>query len=73
MNLEAGFSTKYSPYRLSQVGLKPVRPCKDREPVSLLQLRHQKFDQYLIGHSNFYTITRYNHSTHYAMAVHELV
>ena len=72
VHLEAGFSTKYSPGKLNQVGLKPIRPYKDRESVSLLQLRHQKFDQYFMGHSNFYTITRYNHSTHYAMAVYEL-
>ena len=25
-------------------------------------------DQYLIGHNNFYTITRYSHSVYYAMA-----
>ncbi len=72
VHLEAGFDTKYAPRRLYQLGLKPVRPCQDREIVSLLQLRHLKFDQYFIGHPNFYTITRYNHSTHYAMAVYEL-
>ena len=30
------------------------------------------YDQYLAGYPNFYTITRYNHSTYYAMAVQEL-
>jgi membrane-bound lytic murein transglycosylase B len=70
--LETGFSTRYTPSTLVQAGLRPTAPVKVNEQVSLLQLRHQQYDQYLIGHPNFYTITRYNHSTHYAMAVHEL-
>ena len=41
-------------------------------PFYLLLLRHAGYDQYLIGHPDFYTITRYNHSVYYAMAVHEL-
>jgi membrane-bound lytic murein transglycosylase B len=49
-----------------------VGPCSDEKGICLLLLRHQDRDQYLIGHPNFYTITRYNQSTHYAMAVHEL-
>ncbi|MGD9946939.1 MAG: lytic murein transglycosylase B [Desulfobulbus sp.] len=72
VNLQAGFDTRYTPSRLSKAGLSPARPCKPSEQVCLLLLRHQQLDQYLIGYSNFYTITRYNHSTHYAMAVHEL-
>jgi membrane-bound lytic murein transglycosylase B len=70
--LETGFSTRYTPSTLVKAGLRPTTPVKVNEQVSLLQLRHQQYDQYLIGHPNFYTITRYNHSTHYAMAVHEL-
>lgn len=72
VRLETGFSTRYTPSTLVQAGLRPTTPIRDNEQLSLLQLRHQQYDQYLIGHSNFYTITRYNHSTHYAMAVHEL-
>ncbi|WP_445367355.1 lytic murein transglycosylase [Methylomonas sp. BW4-1] len=46
--------------------------CACDYPLRLLLLRHQSKDEYLLGHPNFYAITRYNQSTHYAMAVHEL-
>ena len=72
IRLEVGFNTRYTPSNLVQAGLRPQNPCKTSGQVSLLLLRHQQLDQYLIGYPNFYTITRYNHSTHYAMAVHEL-
>ncbi|MGE4558881.1 MAG: lytic murein transglycosylase B [Desulfobulbus sp.] len=72
VRLQVGFNTRYTPISLYRAGLQPTRPCENSDPVSLLYLRYQQYDQYLIGHSNFYTITRYNHSTHYAMAVHEL-
>lgn len=69
--LETGFDTRYSLETLRQSGLRPSAPCEGSQ-FCLLQLRHQQSDQYLLGYPNFYTITRYNHSTHYAMAVHEL-
>ncbi len=72
VNLEPGLEPRYSLAALQQAGLQPAGPCSAEEPLRLLLLRHQNYDQYLIGHSNFYTITRYNHSTYYAMAVHEL-
>jgi membrane-bound lytic murein transglycosylase B len=70
--LEPGIEPRYSLAALQQAGLQPASPCSSEGPLCLLQLRHQTYDQYLIGHPNFYTITRYNHSTYYAMAVHEL-
>ncbi|MDD2465624.1 MAG: lytic murein transglycosylase B [Desulfobulbus sp.] len=70
--LQAGFDTRYTPGSLFKAGLQPTQPCTANGQVCLLLLRHQRLDQYLIGYPNFYTITRYNHSTHYAMAVHEL-
>ena len=72
VNLEPGIETKYSLAALEQAGLFPAGPCTSRGPFALLLLRHRNSDQYLIGHPNFYTITRYNHSTYYAMAVYEL-
>jgi membrane-bound lytic murein transglycosylase B len=70
--LEPGLDRQYSLAELQRAGLKPTRACRDQGPLRLLRLRHQNHDQYLIGHKNFYTLTRYNQSTHYAMAVDEL-
>ena len=72
VELEPGIEPKYSLAALQQAGLQPARPCSADGQLCLLLLRHANNDQYLIGHPNFYTITRYNHSTYYAMAVHEL-
>jgi membrane-bound lytic murein transglycosylase B len=72
VSLESGLETEHTLATLQQAGLQPARPCSSDGPLRLLMLRHQSNDQYLIGHPNFYTITRYNHSTYYAMAVHEL-
>ena len=72
VTLETGIETQYSLTALQQAGLHPARPCISQGPLRLLLLRHTNHDQYLIGHPNFYTITRYNHSAYYAMAVHEL-
>ena len=72
VDLEPGIDRQYTLADLQRAGLQPVSACRDQGPVRLLRLRHQSYDQYLIGHPNFCTITRYNQSTHYAMAVHEL-
>lgn len=72
VDLEPGIDRQYTLSDLTRAGLQPVSACRCQGPLRLLRLRHQSYDQYLIGHPNFYTITRYNQSTHYAMAVHEL-
>jgi membrane-bound lytic murein transglycosylase B len=41
------------------------------EKVNLIRLEAPN-DEYWLGTANFYVITRYNHSTLYAMAVHQL-
>lgn len=42
------------------------------EPFALIKLEGEKGPEYWLGGQNFYVITRYNHSDHYAMAVYNL-
>ncbi len=70
--LEPGIEKQYPLSTLSQFGIAPADNCRCDYPLRLLLLRHQNKDEYLLGHPNFYVITRYNQSTHYAMAVHEM-
>lgn len=41
-------------------------------PATLMQLESSDGERHFVGLRNFYTITRYNHSVLYAMAVHDL-
>ncbi|MGV3344680.1 lytic murein transglycosylase B [Enterobacteriaceae bacterium LUAb1] len=70
--LEQGFNTHYSPARLAAAGLSPQSALGSHDEVSLLRLDLGTSYQYWYGLPNFYAITRYNHSTHYAMAVWQL-
>ena len=70
--MENGFKTKYNVSELSAAGLSPMQPLGDHSQASLLRLDVGTGYQYWYGLPNFYTITRYNHSTHYAMAVWQL-
>lgn len=71
--LESGFDTHYSLATLDDHGIRPRGDFRgERDGVRLLRLSTNDGDEYWLGHQNFYVITRYNHSTHYAMAVHEL-
>jgi len=52
--------------------LRPQAPINGNPQVSLLRFDMGKSYQYWYGLPNFYVITRYNHSNHYAMAVWQL-
>ena len=70
--LPNGFKTRYSISQLAAAGLTPQQPLGNHQQASLLRLDVGTSYQYWYGLPNFYTITRYNHSTHYAMAVWQL-
>ncbi len=70
--LPNGFKTKYSISQFAAAGLTPQQPLGNHQQASLLRLDVGTGYQYWYGLPNFYTITRYNHSTHYAMAVWQL-
>ncbi len=70
--LPNGFKAKYSISQLAAAGLTPQQPLGNHQQASLLRLDVGTGYQYWYGLPNFYTITRYNHSTHYAMAVWQL-
>ncbi|MBK1718969.1 lytic murein transglycosylase B [Thiocystis violacea] len=70
--MKTGFNTSYGLGELSSRGITPARPIGRAGSVSLLELDAKGGYEYWLGLKNFYVITRYNHSTYYAMAVHQL-
>ncbi len=70
--LKTGFDSRYEVEDLARRGISPVGPLGGVRRVSLLELDARGGYQYWLGLTNFYVITRYNHSTYYAMAVHQL-
>jgi len=71
-SMDAGFNTRYSLATLAQAGVQPVDRVPEQQEYRLLRLSGNGGLEYWLGHQNFYVITRYNNSTHYAMAVHQL-
>ena len=54
------------------LGVTPIEDIPNSERAMLFSLRTRAGPQYWLGLNNFYVITRYNRSSYYAMAVHDL-
>jgi len=70
--LEIGFKTRYSLDELAGFGIRPAGGEAGESPASLIRLDVGSDFEYWLGQHNFYVITRYNHSSYYAMAVWQL-
>lgn len=70
--LKTGFDARYPVSTLTAAGLTPSGSLGGAGQASLLRLDVGSGYEYWMGLNNFYVITRYNHSTYYAMAVYQL-
>jgi membrane-bound lytic murein transglycosylase B len=70
--MKTGFDTSYSLGSLADRGVTPAGSLGGSGTASLLKLDAGDRYEYWLGLNNFYVITRYNHSTYYAMAVYQL-
>ncbi len=70
--MKADYTTSYRVSDLQKDGVTSIVPLDGEGEVSLLRLDATGGYEYWLGLHNFYVITRYNHSTYYAMAVHQL-
>ncbi|MDD2841319.1 MAG: lytic murein transglycosylase B [Tolumonas sp.] len=72
LGLKYGFENRYPVQALTAAGLKPTKSLGTHTEASVLRLDVGTNYEYWYGLSNFYTITRYNKSVHYSMAVWQL-
>jgi len=68
--LKTGYKYQYN--RRDLKNIKPRNYFSYRKKVRLIKLEKENYDELWYGTHNFYVITRYNHSSYYAMAVHQL-
>jgi len=68
------YKTGYRHYynRGDLVGIAPIEFWDYKGKVCLVKLEKKKYDELWYGAKNFFVITRYNHSSYYAMAIHQL-
>lgn len=67
---KTGYKYKYK--RRSLKNIVPIEPFAYNGKVRLIKLKRTNYDELWYGTHNFYVITRYNHSSYYAMIVHQL-
>jgi membrane-bound lytic murein transglycosylase B len=67
---KTGYKHKYN--RASLKGINPKQPFAYKGKVHLIKLKRTDHDELWYGTHNFYVITRYNHSSYYAMIVYQL-
>jgi membrane-bound lytic murein transglycosylase B len=70
--LELGYKPNTVLDALRHDGITPLEPMPDELVAALLRLEQEQGPEYWLAFNNFYTITRYNHSPLYAMAVYQL-
>ncbi len=69
-SLPTGIKKSYN--RRDLEGIEPREPFNYHGKVYLIKLERNSYDELWYGGWNFYVITRYNHSSYYAMSVHQL-
>lgn len=63
----------FSASQMAQLGVVPQDGMQHAGPLALVELRNgDDAPSYTVGTQNFYTITRYNWSSYYALAVNDL-
>jgi membrane-bound lytic murein transglycosylase B len=67
---KTGYRHRYT--RRSLKHIYPKEPFDYHDKVHLIKLERLGYDELWYGTKNFYVITRYNHSSYYAMAVYQL-
>ena len=70
-SMKTGYRSKHSLGSLRKAGIRPNGKVNS-DRVSLLKYSTYDGDELWLGMHNFYVITRYNHSSKYALAVHQL-
>ena len=67
---KTGYKTTYN--RADLKGIEPREKWDYTGKVRLIKLKKKKYDELWYGAKNFFVITRYNHSSYYAMSIHQL-